>query len=316
MSKRKTTEQFIKEAKEAHGDRYDYRDSKYITAHAKVVIYCPVHEKYTQSASHHLSGRGCPKCAREGLFDLLRLNTEQFIERARSVHGDTYDYSKTEYTLNKNKLIITCREHGDFLQKANNHLSGFGCLYCARKNTAISNTKSKEEFVKKANKVHEKGEFIYEDGVYRGGKKKIKIKCKNGHVFYRIPNNHLKGQRCPCCKYVASKGESKIIKTLRTLNVDFIPQKTFEDCKDINQLLFDFYLPDYNLLIEYHGKQHYKPIKFFGGKKKFAKQQRRDKIKKDYALNNRIHFLEIPYTEKNNIEDIVLERLIQIMPQV
>ena len=92
MSKKKTTEEFIKEAKEKHGNKYDYSKVEYINNHTKVCIICPEHGEFWQFPQDHLKGRGCICCA-----GVKKLTTSDFIEQAKKIHGDKYDYSKVIY---------------------------------------------------------------------------------------------------------------------------------------------------------------------------------------------------------------------------
>ena len=91
--------------------------------------------------------------------------------------------------------------------------------------------------------------------------------------------------------------QSKIKEYLNTHNVDFEPQHTFKDCKDIQVLQFDFYLSNYNACIEYDGRQHFMPIDYFGGQQGFESTQRRDAIKTNYCTTNNIPLLRIRYDE-------------------
>ena len=85
-------ENFIDKSKAIHGDKYDYSKVVYINNRTKVCIICPKHGEFWQSPSNHLIGRGCPLCKNEHLSNIKLKNTEQFIEEAKSVHGDKYDY--------------------------------------------------------------------------------------------------------------------------------------------------------------------------------------------------------------------------------
>ena len=108
-----------------------------------------------------------------------------------------------------------------------------------------------------------------------------------------------------------SKGEYKIEKVIRDLSIPFYKQYSFKDCKNINKLKFDFYIPKYNCCIEYDGEQHFKPITFFGGEKQFNKQQQRDKVKNQYCLNNNINLIRIPYYDYDKIDREYLLKRIQ-----
>jgi hypothetical protein len=128
--KRLTTEEFISKSKSVHGDEYDYSETAYVSHNIKVDIVCRRHGLFKQTASDHVSGRGCAAC-RGG----VKWTTEAFITRAKEVHGDTYDYSKTVYTSSKAKVDVVCRQHGVFSQYVSNHIGGHGCARCARMKT-------------------------------------------------------------------------------------------------------------------------------------------------------------------------------------
>jgi very-short-patch-repair endonuclease len=115
---------FITEAKEIHGDKYDYSQVEYVNGNTKVKIICSIHGEFWQNPHNHLNGQGCPKCS--GFYQ----TTEQFIEKARKIHGDKYDYSKTNYEKSHTKVCIICPKHGEFWQTPHNHLKGKGCAYC------------------------------------------------------------------------------------------------------------------------------------------------------------------------------------------
>ena len=115
---------FINRATKLHNGKYDYSKVNYKNTDTKVIIGCPIHGDFEQTPHHHLNGIGCPTCGSK------TYDTEEFIRRARLKHGDKYDYSKTEYTGKKNKVIITCPIHGDFEQLPQNHLKRNGCPEC------------------------------------------------------------------------------------------------------------------------------------------------------------------------------------------
>lgn len=128
MPRRKTNEEFISEARKLHGDRYDYSKVEYKNNGTPVTIICPDHGEFQQKPWVHLMGCGCQKCCKNG----VKLTTEEWVEKARGVHGDKYDYSKVDYKNAHSKVIITCPEHGDFEQEPSSHLCGKGCPKCGR----------------------------------------------------------------------------------------------------------------------------------------------------------------------------------------
>ena len=127
-----------------------------------------------------------------------KLTTQQFIEKAQKVHENKYDYSLVEYKASKYKVKIICKEHGVFEQGSNDHLQGRGCSGCGYEKNSLNTRKTKEEFVKQANKTHN-SIYNYTDSVYSGSKNKIKIGCSIHGDFWQDPNNHLQGTTCPKC---------------------------------------------------------------------------------------------------------------------
>ena len=286
----KTTNEFIDQAKLVHGDKYDYSLVEYVKAHELVKIVCAKHGIFNQTPSRHLLKLGCLKCANKNV------TTEEFIEKAKLVHGDKYDYSLVDYIGSKKRVKIICSTHGVFEQMPNNHLNGSNCLKCDNKNVTT------EEFIEKAKLMHgDKYDYSLVD--YIESKSKISIICPTHGVFKQIPNGHLVGRGCPYCN--ESKGELAIINYLKTNGFEFIREKGFDDCRNINKLPFDFYLPNHNALIEYDGLHHYKPLDYFGGINGFNTQQLRDNIKNEYAKNNNINLLRIRFDEYKNINEIL-----------
>ena len=128
---------FILKAKKTHGDKYDYSKVEYNKSTDKVCIICPEHGEFWQTAALHIYGSGCPECAREQSVNKRKSTTEKFIEKAKLIHGDKYDYSKVKYINISTKVCIICPEHGEFWQVAGNHLNGEGCPECKMISTII-----------------------------------------------------------------------------------------------------------------------------------------------------------------------------------
>lgn len=127
-----TTEEWIEEAKKIHGDIYDYSKVTYTTALDQVIIICKIHGEFNQTPSSHLSsGCGCSKCSK-----VYSPNTNEWIERARIIHGEVYDYSKSIYTKSIDPIIIICKKHGEWLCSPHNHIHSSqptGCPSCVHK---------------------------------------------------------------------------------------------------------------------------------------------------------------------------------------
>jgi hypothetical protein len=127
---RQTTEEFLAKAKAVWGDEYDYSLTVYRGPLRRVTIICPTHGPFEQLPYNHLAGHGCRQCK----FEADRLTTEQFIERARRVHGDSYDYSQTVYHNYRTAVMVICPTHGVFQRNPTSFLDkGRGCPVCCRK---------------------------------------------------------------------------------------------------------------------------------------------------------------------------------------
>ncbi len=128
---RLTTKEFISRAQRVHGNKYDYALVEYSGTFTLVKIICRKHGEFEQKPSNHLVGHGCKICGRLAPTNARRSNTEQFIAKAKRVHGDKYDYSLVSYERHELPVTIVCPAHGEFEQKPHNHLSGSGCRKCA-----------------------------------------------------------------------------------------------------------------------------------------------------------------------------------------
>lgn len=194
------------------------------------------------------------------------------------------------------KIHLRCKNNHFYKQDRQNLLVGKGCNQCYLENKRFTLDDVLSEF----NKKH--GDYYsYEMSGYKNLHSKIGITCKKGHTFFQKVSNHIQGKGCPICR--ESLGERTIAKYLNDNKIKYDRQKKFKDCKYVNMLPFDFYIPSLNLSIEFDGAQHFKPIKQFGGDKEFEKVKIKDKIKSEYCKNNNIHFLRISY------EDNILEKL-------
>ena len=126
------TEDIIKKFKQVHGDKYDYSKVQYKRMDEKVCIICPEHGEFWQTPSKHiLRNQGCPKCAKTLNGKLSRLTREEFIKKAKEIHGDSYIYTDVNYVTSQEKVKIICKKHGEFWQRPYDHLNGHGCPHCA-----------------------------------------------------------------------------------------------------------------------------------------------------------------------------------------
>jgi hypothetical protein len=298
-------DKFIIKANCKHNSKFNYSKFIYINSATKGIIICSIHGEFLLRPNDHLNGQGCRRCANYKKSIKLRHNTFKFTEKATKVHAYTYSYLKVDYIGTYNKVIITCKIHGDFLQTPNSHLNGEGCFKCYHQSKLLLN----EEVINRATKKHN-GMYSYCDTVYVGAAKKMVIICKRHGKFLQVAMSHLNGRGCPKCNI--SQGEEYIRKELETKKLQYIFQKSFDDCKNPKtgcKLRFDFYIPSKNLLIEYDGRQHFE-YGIHVGKHKITEDelidtQYKDRVKNEYCSRNNISLLRIKYPDKQNIPAIL-----------
>jgi len=194
MAKRKTTQQFIEDAKKVHGNRYNYKLVDYKNSRTKIKIICPIHGEFEQKANSHLQGNGCYKCGIIKTHNKQKKTTQQFIEDAYCKHGDRYNYKLVQYKDAHIKVKIICSIHGMFKQTPCNHLQGYSCKKCA----IIKRRKSTQQFIIDAKKIHG-DKYDYSLVQYKNARTKVKIICPVHGVFEQRSGDHLQGHGCFKC---------------------------------------------------------------------------------------------------------------------
>jgi hypothetical protein len=251
---------------------------------------CKIHGKFKVNKDRHLSGRGCPKCSKYIKYDTIYFR-EVLSKKFKNLILDNCDFNGVT-----NYVEVECKKHGLFKTKAYYLLGGYGCKICSNEEKSYSNL----EYIKKC--VDKHPEIDHSLVKYTSSKSKIILVCKKHGEFSQNAAYYLNSSKgCPYCQ--ESKGEKRIRVFLEKINEDYIQEYKIEN------RYFDFFLPNKNLFIEFNGKQHYQPIKFFGGDEKFQKQKESDleKNKKINDLNSRL--LVIPYWKINNVEEILNEEI-------
>ena len=297
-------EKVIGKANEVHNHKYDYSlICEYKNNRVKYPIVC--HEKdkngvehgvFYQDFDHHINRKhGCPYCSGKAKRTL-----DSFVNDAREVHGNKYDYNKFEYTGIHSPSIIICPIHGEFYQAPNDHLHGHGCPKCKGKRIwdsrgRLTVNELKERFKEIYGELYDYSLFTE----YTNTRTKIPVICKEHGVFYVSPNNHSRGKGCPHCKQ--SKIEKEVFETLTKSNIAFQAQYRYDKTNQKNRL--DFYLPKYNVAIECQGEQHFKPVDFANkgdewANELFEKNLVRDKYKRVLCENKGIKLLY--YVPKKN----------------
>lgn len=312
------TIQFIMKANKVHNHKYDYTCSEYVKDSETIAIRCLSHGIFYQKVNGHLSGNGCPQC---GIItnSLNQTHTsDKFIDKAILVHGDRYDYDKVDYIDDSSNVTIVCRIHGDFVQKANNHLNGANCPNCANEIRILKLTDTKQDFVNKSRQKHGK-KYLYSSSVYIDNNTRVEIICKIHGSFWLTPRRHKEGVGCPECTQPNirhSKGHIWITDFCKSLNWEYQEEWSGNSqSKCINPstrrpLFFDIYVPHLNLVIEFHHRQHYSCDNWFHQQvakannisieEAYENYIARDEYKQQWALENGLQYLEIPYTLYDN----------------
>jgi len=247
--KRKTTEQFIIDAIAVHGDSYDYTNSEYIRAGSPITIICPEHGEFTQRASNHTRGVGCPKCGDARTSRARSYDLDKFMLIAQSVHGQ-YDYTHSVYRDSVTPIDIVCTTHGVFSQRPDDHLSGKGCLRCGIQKSADSKRHTCENFVNRAIRCHN-GQYDYSLVDYINARSAVKIICPTHGEFKQTPGKHLGGAGCPKCGNRISKISNTWLDSLG------IPDD--QDHREVDNLIpnrkytVDGYDPATKTVYEFHG---------------------------------------------------------------
>ena len=304
-----TQEEFIKKAQKCHDNFYDYSKVEYINYQTKVKVGCPLHGIFEVTPSNHIhktKPRGCKECGHIAASKKMQMPEEDFLLGCKRVHDGYYDYSKVKYTGVFNKIIIICPLHGDFSQIARVHFLGSGCQICGIEKVGESQRSNTKDFIIKAIKVHG-DEYDYSNSKYgQNNIEKVEIVCKKHGVFKQAPGKHLSGDGCPKC---FNKNEGRIAEYLLKTNIVY---REFS----IENKRYDFMLPDFNLIIERDGEQHYKLVTIFarGQKDYLNKQKKNDKLKTKLAKEAGFKISRIPYWLTKKEEEIEIENILAGKP--
>ena len=184
-----TRNTFIERSKELHGDKFDYSLVDYTNLETKVIIKCDKGHIFTQRPEGHLKSKSCPKCGGHGQY-----SQDDFLFKARQVHGDKYDLSKVEYINHKIPVTIICPIHKNFFISPFVFLRGSGCKQCS----IYSQTKSQEQFVAEAHRIHN-NLYDLSKVVYKNSHTNVIVTCTKHGDFCIKPNKLLIGQGCSQC---------------------------------------------------------------------------------------------------------------------
>lgn len=272
----------------------DYCGSEFSTRKIKIDKKISGESKYLCCSS---------KCAKD-------IQKPQWNDIKKLFEQNNYILISEKYINAKTKLEYMCKNHinnGSQFITYNNLKNGYGCKYCGQERTSNSKRLSFDE----VSAIFLKNDMILLEQEYKNTQEKLMYICKNHKdigIQYMSTVNAYKNH-CPYCNII--KGEKEILDFLIQFNIKFESHKSYDGLLGVNggKLSYDFYLPDFNLLIEYQGEQHEHSIDIFGGDDQFAIQKEHDKRKKTYADCHNIQFLEIWYYDFKNIKSILSKLL-------
>lgn len=261
-----------------------------------------------------LQGSGCPKCGTVK-NSKSRLKTHEIFEEEILKRYNGQISLLTTYIGSHKKIQCKCNIDNTIWETTPTNLlnSKIGCPTCEIKNASIRFSKSNEKFIEELSVINPN---IVPLEQYKNENTKIKCECKiHNHIWYASPNKLLI-RATGCAKCSCYHNESVIGSILDKWGYKYTLQKRFNNCRDKNTLPFDCYLDDFNILIEYDGEGHYKPIRRGSMTEEDAIKnleyvQRHDKIKNDFCKKNKINLIRIPYWEKNDIEYYLFNEMIK-----
>lgn len=244
--RRWTIDEFIRNARRIHGDKYDYSDSVYVNSQVKLIIRCLAHGDFEQTPDMHVNQKqGCPHCGKISSSQKQKLTTKKFIEKAVAKHSDKYDYSLVNYTFATQPIKIICKIHGEFYQRAGNHLHGQGCPECSKERPCDT----LEEFVSKAKGVHG-DKYDYSKAVYVNSQTHVIITCPVHGDFSQRPYSHVAGFGCARCSgHHFSSGENAVFNLVQSIATD--AKQSVRSVISPQEL--DIVVPSHKVAIEFNG---------------------------------------------------------------
>lgn len=254
----------------------------------------------------------CSKCAGLKASDVShkRRASEAFSKLSQICRelGYTLITREDEYTNKRMKVKYICPKHGIQEVNIDNLIHGSKCLECSyetRFDTIMIPTDKVEETILSFGDIWEnRSEYI------NSTTRNLRIRCKCGATYVTSYQVFIRKHQTMCskCSQKESYGERTIREFLSKNEIEFEQEKRFDDCRDKKSLPFDFYLPHKNVCIEFDGIQHYRPVR---GHDSFDNLKKHDEMKNKYCDMQGIRLIRIPYTAKDNIQQ-VLEDEIQI----
>lgn len=292
-------------------DKHDIKNNE-----TKIKYICPIHGEYETKVTSILQNKLCYKCSRQ--LALKNKNKTTLAERQNILYTKCLNVCNAKkYTLisnleeiknNTTYVKYLCPVHGKQSMRISNLINGRSCPKCA---DDIKRKKFNLPLYEVEKRIKNAGGILLNKEDYiNNDKKNLKIlcpECKTPFVTFLQKFTQHGSQVCPKCSKSESIGEKKIRHYLEEHKINFITQKWFKDCRDINPLPFDFYLPDKNTIIEFDGRQHFGETNYFSYS--YEKTKAHDEIKNEYCKKNNIKLIRIPFWNYNKIESILQQKI-------
>lgn len=307
IGRNKTTESFRKEVFAINPNILI--KGEYVDAKTAIECECLIDGTIWFPKPHNLlNGTGCPECGRIASNINSTKSNEIFLLQLRSINSDIVPLQK--YIQAKIPIWVMCQKCGHKWQTTpDNLLQNGSCPECSKRQQHDRQVKSNEQFLKELHKVNP---MLLPIDKYYNDHTKIRVKCLIHNYIWPVAPNKILRRHTGCPKCSMYTNEQKIAKFFENMGYTIIPQKRYKQCRDKNPLPFDIYVKNLNLLIEYQGEQHYKPIRRGSmteeeALEQFKLVQYHDKIKFDYCTNNNIPLICVPYWEQDVIEEFIIE---------
>lgn len=273
-----------------------------------VQFICPKHREYgVQEMPYNNMKRvsiGCQHC--------IGRNDDEEIVLAEMYSVNPNIELLEPYQGRTKRILMNCTIHQVKSRKTPAEvIMGKGCVQCGLEKLSIQARTPQEVFVKS---LFDKYPSIDLIGGYISKSEYADFHCHICGADWTDLPVYVDHRGCPRCNGLSI--ETRIGEILQQYKITYIPQYSFDGCKNKRKLPFDYYIPEYNIAIEYDGEQHYKPVNFGGISDKEAQEnlkitQHHDEIKTKYCQNNNIPLIRIPYWEKKNLEDILISSIKQ-----
>lgn len=290
-------------------------------SHMKVTVKCDycsnnrtvIYKNYMKSKRNNKK-YACDKCKLLKKAESTLHNRQELLFNKALGQAQLMSYSiltdKEDIKRNTSYIEYLCPKHGAHKMRVSNFIIGKRCPDCQRENANLLFKNNKDKIIKEVKKFG--GELLNAEEYINNTTNNLKIlcpKCKKEFITsFRNFTQH-RGQLCKTCSAKSeSIGEFTIRKYLEINSIYFIQEYKFPNCKDSKPLPFDFYLPDYNICIEFDGRQHYSETNYFSYS--YNKVKQHDKIKNQYCFDNNIYLIRIPYWKIDKIKNILDQELI------